>query len=439
MLKAGEWLLRLFWGRCEARRACACARARAARRARCRGAGAHADLYYLIVGGLGGEPKYQEQFDKDVRQLAAVARRTTGDDRVTVLQGEAATRAAVVKAFDSLRTRTKPTDSVAVDARRPRQLRRRAYKLNLPGPDIDGAELLKLLAAVPARSQLVVNTTSASGAMLETWAGDGRTLITATRSGFERNATRFAELFGDGARRRLGRHQQERRDHGAGSVRLRVARGGRQLHEAGHARDRASADRRATARRASPSRGSRRRRGAVDAGGRGARSAERERSTARSRRCASAREQWRPTRISNELQTLLVQLADVQGKIDAAQRKPPSDAAAPGSRRGAASRAARASVLCVDDRVRARPPAGARRLRSAAYRGARAEAQQLLRQAAREEHGPADQGRRGARERRRARARTRSSRRRSRSIRRTRRCACAGASCSSRRIRTTRP
>jgi hypothetical protein len=46
---------------------------------------------------------------------------------------------------------------------------------------------------VPARNQLIVNATSASGAVLETWAGDGRAVITATRSGRERNATRFAE------------------------------------------------------------------------------------------------------------------------------------------------------------------------------------------------------------------------------------------------------
>ena len=70
-----------------------------------------------------------------------------------------------------------------------------AYKLNLPGPDIDSEEFAKLLSAVPARSQLVVNATSASGAVLEKWAAEGRTLITATRSGFERNATRFAQHF----------------------------------------------------------------------------------------------------------------------------------------------------------------------------------------------------------------------------------------------------
>ena len=57
---------------------------------------AHAELYYLIVGGLGGEPGYEEQFAKDTEALAAVARRTTAQSRVMVLQGEAATRVALV-------------------------------------------------------------------------------------------------------------------------------------------------------------------------------------------------------------------------------------------------------------------------------------------------------------------------------------------------------
>jgi hypothetical protein len=39
----------------------------------------------------------------------------------------------------------------------------------------------------------VVNGSSASGAVIESWAVDGRAVITATRSGRERNATRFAE------------------------------------------------------------------------------------------------------------------------------------------------------------------------------------------------------------------------------------------------------
>ncbi len=156
---------------------------------------AHAELYYLIVGGLGGEAAYQEQFDKDTAALAAVARRTTAASRVMLLQGEAATREAVNAGLESLKTRAKAADSVVVMLVGHGSYDGEAYKLNLPGPDIDGEEFAKLLSAVPARSQLVVNATSASGAILEKWAAEGRTLITATRSGFERNATRFAQHF----------------------------------------------------------------------------------------------------------------------------------------------------------------------------------------------------------------------------------------------------
>jgi len=67
------------------------------------------------------------------------------------------------------------------------------YKYNLPGPDIDGETLASLMSAIPASRQLVVNATSASGAVLESWLSEGRTLITATRTGGERNATRFGE------------------------------------------------------------------------------------------------------------------------------------------------------------------------------------------------------------------------------------------------------
>jgi hypothetical protein len=153
---------------------------------------AQAELYYLIVGGLGGEAKYQEAFDQQIKDLATVARRTTGDARVAVLTGEGATREAIEKSLTSLKTRAKAADTLAVILVGHGSFDGEAYKLNLPGPDIDGAALLELLKGVPARSQLVVNTTSASGALLEDWVGEGRTLITATRSGFERNATRFA-------------------------------------------------------------------------------------------------------------------------------------------------------------------------------------------------------------------------------------------------------
>ena len=166
---------------------------------------AQAELYYLIVGGLGGEPAYANRFMAQTESLADAAARSLGDEsRVTLLNGEEATREALTEALQQLAQTVTPADTLAVFLVGHGTYDGFAYKYNLPGRDLDGGELGELLGAVPAGRQLVVNATSASGAVLESWTQEGRTLITATKSGGERNATRFAEhwtaaLSSDGA------------------------------------------------------------------------------------------------------------------------------------------------------------------------------------------------------------------------------------------------
>lgn len=154
-----------------------------------------AELFYLIVGGLGGNPGYVERFAGDASDMAAAAERTLGSaERVRVLVGDNATRDALREALAELATATGTADRLAVFLVGHGSYDGTAYKFNLKGEDIDGAELSELLAAVPAQTQLVVNMTSASGSVLQEWAAaEGRSVITATRSGAERNATRFAE------------------------------------------------------------------------------------------------------------------------------------------------------------------------------------------------------------------------------------------------------
>jgi hypothetical protein len=157
---------------------------------------AQAETYFLIVSGLGGEPRYDEQFAQQARSLAQSARRSlNGDERVTLLTGAEATSVALTAALEQLAATTVAADTVAVFLIGHGSFDGDQYKLNVPGPDIDGDTLGRLFAAIPAHEQVVVNTTSASGAVLESWAADGRTLITATKSGGERNATRFAEQW----------------------------------------------------------------------------------------------------------------------------------------------------------------------------------------------------------------------------------------------------
>ena len=160
------------------------------------GAPAGAETHYLIVGGLGGEPRYAESFAQQALSLAQSAQRTlNGDERVTLLRGDEATRDAVTAALEQLAATVAEDDTVAVFLIGHGNFDGEQYKINLPGPDLDGETLAELFAALPAKQQVIVNMTSASGAVLEAWAAEGRTLITATKSGGERNATRFAEQW----------------------------------------------------------------------------------------------------------------------------------------------------------------------------------------------------------------------------------------------------
>lgn len=157
-----------------------------------------ADVYYLVVGGLGGEARYEERFSSYADSLANAARRSVSDEsQVSLLKGADATREALRAEFSSLGERIGEADSLIVFMIGHGSYDGTLYKFNLPGPDIDSVELMTLLDGMPTRSQLIVNATSASGAVLEDWAADGRLLITATRSGAERNATRFAEHWAE--------------------------------------------------------------------------------------------------------------------------------------------------------------------------------------------------------------------------------------------------
>ena len=74
------------------------------------------------------------------------------------------------------------------------------YKFNITGPDITGVELAGLLDRVPATRQLVVNTTSCSGASIEFLRKVNRVVISATKTGTEKNATVFARFWAEALR-----------------------------------------------------------------------------------------------------------------------------------------------------------------------------------------------------------------------------------------------
>lgn len=158
---------------------------------------ANAEVHVVVIEGLAGEPRYADQFATQVAAIEEASRSLTSADHLTVFRAGDSTRDAVIAHFDALAAGIAASDQVIVYLVGHGSYDDVEYKFNIGGPDLTGADIAAALAALPATRQLVVNTSSASGALAELLEADGRTVILATRSGIERHATRFGGYFAE--------------------------------------------------------------------------------------------------------------------------------------------------------------------------------------------------------------------------------------------------
>jgi len=159
---------------------------------------AGAASFTFIVAGLGGEPEYEERFREEAAVIGAAAVEAAGGDKshVVMLMGEQARRDSLRREFQEFAAKVKPTDSATVVLIGHGTYDGEDYRFNVPGADITGSELGQLFDRLSAKRQLIVNATSSSGATIELWQRPDRVVITATKSGGERTATRFAQYWG---------------------------------------------------------------------------------------------------------------------------------------------------------------------------------------------------------------------------------------------------
>jgi hypothetical protein len=151
--------------------------------------------YYVTVAGLGGEPDYEQRFAGLVKDLEKLLKEGGGDVHVQMLSGAGATRERLTGVMDQIMRQAKPEDDLIVILIGHGSFDGIEYKFNLPGPDISGSELARLCDRIPARRQLIVNTTSASGGAVVALGKPGRAVISATKAGTEKNATVFARYW----------------------------------------------------------------------------------------------------------------------------------------------------------------------------------------------------------------------------------------------------
>jgi hypothetical protein len=167
-------------------------------------AAADRNKYAVIISGASGEPGYAKQFAQWTLNLRAalVGRFGFAADQVKVLTEKPADSTAapakadeVKRLFGSLRTELKSENVLFIFLIGHGAFDGKEAKFNLVGPDLSAGDYNALLSSLPSRTVIVFDMTSASGEFVKPLSATGRIIITATRSGQEQNATRFAEFL----------------------------------------------------------------------------------------------------------------------------------------------------------------------------------------------------------------------------------------------------
>jgi hypothetical protein len=161
----------------------------------------------ILIAGISGDQELQREFIDEVKCLHALLSANmhypAGHIEVLVddpslVPGLAARKSTAENLVDACRRIGRGAtrdDSVFVFIAGHGNYDGKTYKLNLVGPDPTADDLASDLYAIPARSFIVVNTTTCSGGSIGPLAQPGRVVVTATRSGHEKNRTVFGRYF----------------------------------------------------------------------------------------------------------------------------------------------------------------------------------------------------------------------------------------------------
>ncbi len=171
------------------------------------------ETWVVNVVGLGGDPEYTETFTGWATELEGHLTTRWGVDAERVItlgedpampgvDGESR-RENIEATVARLASDAAPSARILFVLIGHGSFRNDEASLNIPGRDLSAEEWNALLESLGERTVALVNVASSSGPFTEALAATGRTIITATRSGQERNETQFgryfAEAFGGGA------------------------------------------------------------------------------------------------------------------------------------------------------------------------------------------------------------------------------------------------
>jgi len=161
------------------------------------GPAAAQQTHLLVITGVPGDEEHAAQFQTWATSFIDAAKKNDAvpDANITYLAGPRASRDGIEKAFTDLAARARPNESVVVLLIGHGSFDGTQAAFNLLGKDLTVPEWVKLLGKLSAQRVAFVNTSSSSGAFLPAVAAPGRVVVTATKTGGERNETQFPEHF----------------------------------------------------------------------------------------------------------------------------------------------------------------------------------------------------------------------------------------------------
>jgi Peptidase C13 family len=165
------------------------------------------ETYLVIIAGIGGDDAHRDRFHQWSMAMrdAAVSRHGLDASRVFTLAESPelapeaihakSTKENVAALVSKLKTEVAPGDQVYFLLIGHGSFDNEEARFNLPGRDLSAADFDSLLAPFSEQQVVFVNTASASGAFLAELAKPNRIVVTATKSGFERNEAQFGKYF----------------------------------------------------------------------------------------------------------------------------------------------------------------------------------------------------------------------------------------------------
>ncbi len=160
---------------------------------------AAAETSVVIVQGLAGEDYYQRHFDEQVEKITNASNKLTGDDNIVVFSADSS-KEQILADIERMTSNAGSDDLIVLYLIGHGSYDGRDYKFNIIGSDITGNELLELFSQAP-NATVLINTSSSSGSLLKIFEEQNENakvhLITATKSGAERTATRFGRHLAD--------------------------------------------------------------------------------------------------------------------------------------------------------------------------------------------------------------------------------------------------